>query len=109
MVVSKMDQYTTRISKHGSFWYKNGKHHRDDGPAVIYNSGTKYWYKNGKKHRENGPAIEYNNRRKSYYLGGEYYTEEEYYETLKEIDDLPLEIKLTHEKEWVREKAKKNG
>jgi len=39
-------------------WYRNGKLHREDGPAIEYNYGTKYWYRNGKLHREDGPAIE---------------------------------------------------
>jgi len=28
-------------------WSKNGKLHRDNGPAVIYANGTKRWFKNG--------------------------------------------------------------
>jgi len=28
-------------------WYKEGKLHRLDGPAVEYANGTKRWYKNG--------------------------------------------------------------
>ena len=93
-------------------WYKNGVRHRENGPAVEWRNGTKFWYKNGVKHREDGPAVEaveYNKDVKKYYLEDEYYTEEEYYETLKEIDNLPIELQLTHEKEWVRERAKKNG
>ncbi len=27
---------------------KNGKRHRDDGPAVIFSNGLKMWYLNGK-------------------------------------------------------------
>jgi len=27
----------------------NGKHHREDGPAVEYYNGTKYWYLNDKR------------------------------------------------------------
>ena len=37
-------------------YFKNGKLHREDGPAVIHN-GTKEWYQNGEKHRVDGPAI----------------------------------------------------
>lgn len=42
-------------------WYnKNGKLHRDDGPALIRYKNNKIlykkWYKNGKLHKENGPA-----------------------------------------------------
>lgn len=40
--------------------------HRDDGPAIIYNNGTKKWYQYGKLHREDGPAAEY-------YDGGKYW------------------------------------
>ncbi len=37
---------------------ENGVLHREDGPAVIYNSGEENWYKKGRIHRENGlPAI----------------------------------------------------
>ena len=90
-------------------WYKNGILHREDDYAVEHSNGDKAWYKNGLLHRENGPAIEYSDGNKYYYLEGIQYIKEEYYEILKEIDDLPLEIRLTHEYEWVRERAKKNG
>lgn len=40
-------------------WYKEGKKHREDGPAIEWDNGFKYWYKNGLQHREDGPAIEY--------------------------------------------------
>lgn len=40
------------------FWInKDGKLHRDNGPAVIWYTGIKEWYKNGLRHREDGPAI----------------------------------------------------
>lgn len=51
-------------------WYKDGKKHRDDGPAQVISSDdhstdlkscvdTEIWYKNGRIHREDGPAIIY--------------------------------------------------
>ncbi len=40
-------------------YYRNGKLHRTDGPAVIYESGKMKYYRNGKLHRTNGPAVEY--------------------------------------------------
>lgn len=43
------------------YWFRNGKIHRDGGPAVIYSNGYKVWYKNGFIHREDGPAIMYGN------------------------------------------------
>ena len=39
-------------------WYKEGKLHREDGPAVTYSNGAKIWYLDGEFHREGGPAIE---------------------------------------------------
>ena len=36
------------------YWYKNGKHHRDnDLPAKIYANGKKFWYKNGVRYEPN--------------------------------------------------------
>ncbi len=29
------------------FWIKDGKRHREDGPAVEYSNGTKKWYLEG--------------------------------------------------------------
>jgi hypothetical protein len=40
-------------------WWKNGKRHREDGPAVVFPDGTQEWWKNGELHREDGPAIIY--------------------------------------------------
>jgi hypothetical protein len=72
-------------------YHKNGKIHRDVGPAYIDNRfGDKYWYKNGKIHRENGPAVEWCDGTKKWYLNGKYYTEKEFksvllYKKLKNI------------------------
>ena len=49
-------------------WYKEGKPHRDDGPAREYANGNKFWFKEGKLHRDNGPAVEYVDGTKVYYL-----------------------------------------
>ena len=38
-------------------WYRDGKFHRDDGPAIIHTNGDKLLYRNGKHHRENFPAV----------------------------------------------------
>jgi hypothetical protein len=32
-----------------TYWYKNDKRHREDGPAIEDADGSKEWYKNGKK------------------------------------------------------------
>jgi len=38
-------------------WYKNGKLHRENGPAVIWPDDRKAWCKDGQFHREDGPAL----------------------------------------------------
>jgi len=64
-------KYDIRVDKDGSKrWYKDGKLHREDGPAIERANGGRYWYKDGKRHRENGPAIERANDEKQWYLNG---------------------------------------
>ena len=48
-------------------WYKEGKLHREDGPAVEYADGTKEWYKDDELHRLEGPAVEFTNGNKEWY------------------------------------------
>ena len=54
-------------------WWLNGKRHRTDGPAVVYNNTSnvsvkqEYWL-NGLRHREDGPAIEYNNELREWWF-----------------------------------------
>jgi hypothetical protein len=59
------------------FWYRDGKRHREDGPACESN-GDKVWFRDGKRHREDGPAIEYVNGNKVWYLNGKKLTEAEF-------------------------------
>jgi hypothetical protein len=44
--------------------------HREDGPAVILNNGSKFWYLNNKRHRLDGPANEWFNGNKSWWING---------------------------------------
>ena len=72
------EQPTTTINANGDkVWrLKNGKYHREDGPAVEYADGTKEWYLNGKLHREDGPACEYADGDKRWYLNGQLHRED---------------------------------
>jgi len=38
-------------------WYIDGEYHREGGPAIEHYDGSEYWYRHGKLHREGGPAI----------------------------------------------------
>lgn len=37
-------------------WYQCGEVHRDDGPAMILPGNYNIWFRHGKKHRLDGPA-----------------------------------------------------
>ena len=44
-----MKTYTVKIDDNGDkCWYRNGKLHHEDGPAVEWADGTRFWYLDGK-------------------------------------------------------------
>lgn len=51
-------------------WYRDGKLHREDGPAYEDAEGTKEWCQYGKTHREDGPAYERADGTKEWYRDG---------------------------------------
>jgi hypothetical protein len=51
-------------------WFKDGKYHRLDGPAIELANGSKYWYIDGQCHRADGPAIEFADGRKVWCVDG---------------------------------------
>jgi len=74
-----MIKYEVEVYADGTkYWYLNGEHHREDGPAIEFANGTKFWCLKGKRHRVDGPAVEYVYGTKEWYLNGEYLTEEEH-------------------------------
>ena len=50
---------------------KDGFLHCEEGPALIFDTGTKIWFFGGKRHRLDGPACEYVNGFKEWYIDGE--------------------------------------
>ena len=61
----------TKIDTFGVIrYFKDGKRHCEDGPAVITPDGDKYWYKNGQYHRVDGPAIERVSGYRAWYIEG---------------------------------------
>jgi outer membrane lipoprotein-sorting protein len=60
--IKKMQEYKVEIDNDGTeFWLNKDDvlHRENDKPAVIFADGTKLWIRNGKLHRDNGPAITY--------------------------------------------------
>lgn len=53
------DMCNGKTNSYGTtYWYKNGKLHRDnDQPAVIYANGSRRWYVNGNLHRNNDKPV----------------------------------------------------
>lgn len=71
---------------YAKFFYKKGKLHRLDGPAVESVYGNKSWYREGLLHREDGPAVEYFDGYKEYWYQGQLIqcsSDEEYQRLLK--------------------------
>ena len=55
---------------------KDGREHRDDGPATIWQGGAQEWYQHGVLHRDGGPAITESNGAKEWYQHGELHRED---------------------------------
>lgn len=53
-IIESVTEYGIKLKS----WYKNGLLHREDGPAIEYETGEKHWYINGLLHRDDGPAVE---------------------------------------------------
>lgn len=108
-----MIEYTVKVYEDKTVWYRNGKIHRDDGPAVEFASGGVLWYKYGKRHRvdgpalinrdgtkmwfiedqlhrEDGPAIEYRDGGKVWYLRGMAFFKEDWENKLNPIKEMTV-------------------
>ena len=61
---------TINVKRFEIIYKLDGSHHRSDGPAVIYNTGSEEWYFNGQYHRLNGPAVIYIDHNNHWYING---------------------------------------
>lgn len=50
------DQKTNK--PHTQSWMKDGEHHRENGPALVCDGGTKVWFCHGKVTRAEGPRAD---------------------------------------------------
>ena len=74
------------------YWYKYGKLHRRDQPAIEYANGDNDWYWNDERHRENDqPAVENANGGKEWYWYGKPH---------RENDLVPALVEYTNGKKW---------
>jgi hypothetical protein len=89
------------------YWHKNGKLHREDGPAIEWVDGSKEWWLNGGRHRVNGPAIEWANGTKQWWLNGERHREDgPAYEGANGYKEWWLNGTCYSEENWKKEVAK---
>jgi hypothetical protein len=68
---------------------------------VEYLYGTKEWFKEGKLHRENGPAIEYANGYKEWWIEGIEYSREKF----KTLTDTSVFLEIERGRfnlEWIK-------
>ena len=63
-------------------WFVGKILHRECGPAVTWTDRGYSWYKYGKFHRVDGPAVRLSNGDKLYYLDGKGYSKEEWFSKL---------------------------
>ena len=65
----------------GTIHMKDGKIHRDGGPAIMLVDGHKEWWCDGQPHRLDGPAIQYNgseDKPDQWFIHGKEYSENEF-------------------------------
>ena len=72
-------------------WYINNELHREDGPAAEWADGSKFWYINGKSHREDGPAVEWADGSKYWFLNGKRLSEEEFNQRMNPTIEMTME------------------
>ena len=60
----------------------DGLFHREDGPAIEWESGKKYWYYEDVQHRTDGPAVIHQNGEKTWMLNGQRMSAEEHFMNL---------------------------
>jgi hypothetical protein len=51
-------------------WHRDGRLHRENGPAVIFRNGRQQWWRHGEFHREDGPAIIDPRGHEEWWVGG---------------------------------------
>lgn len=82
------------------YWFKEGKLHREDGPAKEFANGTKEWWLNGRIHREDGPAAEFPDGSKEFWIKGEIFNvfndDSEFFLKLTELFQILDEVAQTN-------------
>jgi hypothetical protein len=51
-------------------WFRFGREHREDGPAVIRDDGGTEWFRDGDLHREDDPAVTCSSGAEQWWING---------------------------------------
>ena len=81
--------------------YKNGRVHREDGPAKIWPDGTMEWWFNGEIHNEDGPSaiheyIQTTPLKYTWHIHGVGYTFDDWCKKLDKTDEEIILLKLKY-------------
>lgn len=76
------------------YWYQDGFLHREDGPALITETGVKHWIIVGKRHRVDGPAIEFEQdpSHNKWYINGKEIKSCQHYQKLTGLTDEEMTV-----------------
>ena len=85
-------EYTIKKELNSTRWLVKGQFHREDGPAIVYDSGTKSWWRHDKLHRIDGPAFECEHGNHLWSINGTRYTEAEFNQQVAKL----AKITATH-------------
>jgi hypothetical protein len=103
----RVDGPAVVLSDKSKEWWVNDQLHRVDGPAVEFANGDKEWWIEGKLHRVDGPAVEYVYGDNEWWIDHERYTEYDFNNLIKQVNEMSLAMKLTDPRWWVRELGEK--
>lgn len=106
VIIHTLEEGRIELTQQEWFTYKIMKRvltlHRLDGPAVVLPNEER-WYAYGKLHRLDGPAVIYNTSSSWYINGNKYRNKKSVDRHIARIRKLPLVMRLTDERWWVRE------
>lgn len=74
------------ISPQAKEWWFNGRRHRLDGPAIEYSGGDTVWYNDGKIDRRDGPAVQYAQGSYYFFIKNKKYSFEDWLDKLEITD-----------------------
>lgn len=70
--------------------------HREDGPAIIWDDGSKFWYYDGVNHNENGPSAIYRTGKVYWHYHGMHLEFDEWCVTTGKTSEDKLVLKIKY-------------